>query len=118
MPPTALGHVARYAEVAGTEGGNLLRVEKETRVKLTTDPEGRMTYGGNSGGAYRALPSRAVVFRHLRRSARWPRGAARSLRVRGTLVPPITLRSRSASGCMFRKTISARKQPRPSDATV
>ena len=29
----------------------LPRVEKETGVRLTTDPEGRMTYGGSSGGA-------------------------------------------------------------------
>ena len=27
------------------------RVEKETGVKLTTDPEGRMAHGGSSGGA-------------------------------------------------------------------
>jgi len=29
----------------------LSRAEKETGVKLTSDPEGRMTYGGSSGGA-------------------------------------------------------------------
>jgi iron(III)-enterobactin esterase len=38
----------KYAEFVETEV--LPRVEKEARIKLTKDPEGRMTYGGSSGG--------------------------------------------------------------------
>ena len=39
----------KYAEFVETEV--LPRVEKEANVTLTRDPEGRMTYGGSSGGA-------------------------------------------------------------------
>ena len=82
-----------FADFVETE--ILPRVEKETGVKLTSDPDGRMTYGGSSGGAMAltmawfrtgALPSRAVVFRHFRRSARRSGGPARSLRVPGTFL--------------------------------
>jgi len=38
-----------FADFVETE--ILPRVEKETGIKLTTDPDGRMTYGGSSGGA-------------------------------------------------------------------
>jgi enterochelin esterase-like enzyme len=38
-----------FADFVETE--ILPRVEKETGIKLTADPEGRMTYGGSSGGA-------------------------------------------------------------------
>lgn len=39
----------KFAEFVETEV--LPRVEKEANVTLTKDPEGRMTYGGSSGGA-------------------------------------------------------------------
>lgn len=40
---------AKYADFVEAEV--LPRVEKEANVKLTKDPEGRMTFGGSSGGA-------------------------------------------------------------------
>ena len=39
----------KYADYV--EGEVLPRAEKEAKVKLTKDPEGRMTFGGSSGGA-------------------------------------------------------------------
>jgi len=40
---------AKYADYVEAEV--LPRAEKEAKVKLTKDPEGRMTFGGSSGGA-------------------------------------------------------------------
>ncbi|MEO8100311.1 MAG: hypothetical protein ABI811_21605 [Acidobacteriota bacterium] len=62
-----------FADFVETE--ILPRVEKEAGIKLTKNPEGRMTHGGSSGGAMALtmawfkpdlLSSRAVVFGHLR----------------------------------------------------
>ena len=68
----------KYADFVEAEV--LPRAEKEANVKLTKDPEGRMTFGGSSGGAVacqhdggvvqtRALPSRADILRDIHRSA-------------------------------------------------
>jgi len=64
-----------FADFVETE--ILPRVEKETGVKLTPDPEGRRQFRRSDGAhhglvPHGALPSRAVLFGHLRRSAQWP----------------------------------------------
>ena len=63
------------------------RVEEETGVTLTKDPEGRMTYGGSSGGAmaltmawfrpdlYHRVLSYSGTFVDLRRNPEAPHGA-------------------------------------------
>jgi enterochelin esterase-like enzyme len=63
------------------------RVERETGVTLTRDPEGRMTYGGSSGGAmaltmawfkpelYHRVLSYSGTFVDLRRGPEAPHGA-------------------------------------------
>ena len=74
-----------FADFVETE--ILPRVEKETGVKLTTDPEGRMAYGGSSGGAmaltmawfrterYHRVLSYSGTFVDLRESPEAPHGA-------------------------------------------
>jgi enterochelin esterase family protein len=74
-----------FADFVETE--ILPRVEKETGVKLTKDPEGRMTYGGSSGGAmaltmawfrtdrYHRVLSYSGTFVDLRNSPEAPHGA-------------------------------------------
>ena len=82
-----------FADFVETE--ILPRVEEETGVNLTKDPEGRMTYGGSSGGAmaltmawfrterYHRVLSYSGTFVDLRNSAGGP---TRSLRVPGTFL--------------------------------
>jgi len=74
-----------FADFVETE--ILPRVEKETGVTLTKDPEGRMTYGGSSGGAmaltmawyrterYHRVLSYSGTFVDLRESPEAPHGA-------------------------------------------
>jgi enterochelin esterase-like enzyme len=74
-----------FADFVETE--ILPRVEKEAGVKLTTDPEGRMTYGGSSGGAmaltmawfrterYHRVLSYSGTFVDLREGPEAPHGA-------------------------------------------
>ena len=74
-----------FADFVETE--ILPRVEEETGVKLTKDPEGRMTYGGSSGGAmaltmawfrterYHRVLSYSGTFVDLRDSPEAPHGA-------------------------------------------
>ena len=74
-----------FADFVETEV--LPRVEKETGVKLTKDPEGRMTYGGSSGGAmaltmawfkpelYHRVLSYSGTFVDLQRGPQAPHGA-------------------------------------------
>ena len=74
-----------FADFVETE--ILPRVEKETGVKLTKDPEGRMTYGGSSGGAmaltmawfrterYHRVLSYSGTFVDLREGPEAPHGA-------------------------------------------
>ena len=74
-----------FADFVETE--ILPRVEKETGVTLTTDPEGRMTYGGSSGGAmaltmawfrterYHRVLSYSGTFVDLREGPEAPHGA-------------------------------------------
>jgi enterochelin esterase-like enzyme len=74
-----------YADFVESE--ILPRVEKETGVKLTTDPQARMTYGGSSGGAmaltmawfrterYHRVLSYSGTFVDLRQGPEAPHGA-------------------------------------------
>ena len=74
-----------FADFVETE--ILPRVEKETGVTLTKDPEGRMTYGGSSGGAmaltmawyrterYHRVLSYSGTFVDLREGPEAPHGA-------------------------------------------
>ncbi len=74
-----------FADFVETE--ILPRVEQETGVKLTADPEGRMTYGGSSGGAmaltmawfrtgrYHRVLSYSGTFVDLREGPEAPHGA-------------------------------------------
>ncbi len=74
-----------FADFVETEV--LPRVEQETGVTLTKDPEGRMTYGGSSGGAmaltmawfkpelYHRVLSYSGTFVDLRRGPDAPHGA-------------------------------------------
>jgi enterochelin esterase-like enzyme len=74
-----------FADFVETE--ILPRVEKETGVTLTKDPDGRMTYGGSSGGAmaltmawyrterYHRVLSYSGTFVNLRNSPEAPHGA-------------------------------------------
>ncbi len=66
----------RYAEFVETEV--LPLVEKECKVKLTKDPDGRATMGCSSGGSCalimawyrpRPVPPRPHLFGHVRKSA-------------------------------------------------
>jgi iron(III)-enterobactin esterase len=75
----------KYAEFVETEV--LPRVEKEANVRLTKDPEGRMTYGGSSGGVcaftmawfhpelYHRVLSYSGTFVNLRNGPDAPHGA-------------------------------------------
>ena len=75
----------KYAEFVETEV--LPLVEKEGNVTLTKDPEGRMTYGGSSGGVaaftmawfhpelYHRVLSYSGTFVNLQRNADVPHGA-------------------------------------------
>lgn len=76
---------ATFADFVETEV--LPRVEQETGVTLTKDPDGRMTYGGSSGGAmaltmawfkpelYHRVLSYSGTFVDLRRGPEAPHGA-------------------------------------------
>jgi enterochelin esterase family protein len=76
---------AVFADFVETE--ILPRVEKETGVTLTKDPDGRMTYGGSSGGAmaltmawfhterYHRVLSYSGTFVDLREGPEAPHGA-------------------------------------------
>jgi enterochelin esterase family protein len=75
---------AKYAEFVESEV--LPRVEKEAGVKLTKDPDGRMTLGGSSGGIcaftmawfhpelYHRVVSYSGTFTNLQRNAEYPHG--------------------------------------------
>jgi iron(III)-enterobactin esterase len=78
----------KYADYVEAEV--LPRAEKEANVKLTKDPEGRMTFGGSSGGAVSFTMAWFKpelyhrVLRDIRRSAAWTRRSARGMGISGT----------------------------------
>lgn len=75
---------AKYSDFVEEEV--LPRVEKEAGIKLTKDPEGRMTFGGSSGGIcaltmawfhperYRRVISYSGTFVNLQRNEEYPHG--------------------------------------------